>query len=68
MWWFPHKADGLSADIAFVDALRIAERRREASGWRPCGVGVATLIEKARAAAAHARDVSGRVAYPRPTA
>jgi hypothetical protein len=54
----------------------IASRRREHPGWRPCGVGVATLIEAARAAVAHTRDVSGRVAeydferkaYPRPTA
>jgi hypothetical protein len=29
----------------------IAERRREAAGWKPCGVSLAALVEKARAAA-----------------
>jgi hypothetical protein len=32
----------------------IAERRREAPGYRPCGVSVAVLIEAARAARAAA--------------
>jgi hypothetical protein len=31
----------------------IASRRREAPGWRPCGVSLAVLVEKARAAARH---------------
>jgi hypothetical protein len=37
-----------SAEQVVAQINLIAERRREASGWRPCGVGVATLIEKAR--------------------
>jgi hypothetical protein len=48
----------LAAPMAVIDNTDvrrqldiIATRRREQPGWRPCGVSVAVLIEKARAAA-----------------
>jgi hypothetical protein len=48
----------------------ISERRMAMPGYRPCGVSVAELIEKAREAATEPRFTreAGKKPYPRPTA
>jgi hypothetical protein len=44
-----------SADDGSIESVRrqldlIAGRRRDQAGWKPCGVSVAALIERAQAA------------------